>query len=208
MAEMDGINGVCPYIPRKALSVTIEHSERVRITFEGDDPQPVEVDQRVWTLFKSLRVRKAIERVVAPLLHQGIDIFKIRHKGKDSLEVAQNEAKYFIAPTEHEGETVSSTDTRVMIVAPSFQEGNKWRVSDGSRTIFVAIEDPQFVHGVQIGKEAFRKGDLLHVELQTRQWLEGKELKAEYAIVKVHRHERGQEQSKLDLLRGDTDSEE
>jgi len=192
---------------RKALSVTIERSERVRITFEGD-PDPVEVDQRVWTLFKSLRVRKAIERVVAPLLHQGIDIFKIRYKGRDSLEVAQDEAKYFIAPTEHEGETVSSSDTRVVIVAPSFQEGNKWRVSDGSRVIFVSIEDPQFVHGVQIGKEAFRKGDLLHVELQTRQWLEGKELKAEYAIVKVHRHERGQEQSKLDLLRGDTDTEE
>jgi hypothetical protein len=190
---------------RKPPSVTIERSERVRITFEGDNPQPVEVDQPVWTLFKSLRVRKAIERVVAPLLHQGIDTFKIRHKGKDSLEAAQDEAKYFIASTEHEGETVSSSDTRVVIVAPSFQEGNRWRVSDGSRTIFVSIEDPQFVHGVQTGEEAFRKGDPLHVELQTRQWLEGKELKAEYAIVKVHHQERGQEQSKLELLRGESD---
>jgi hypothetical protein len=191
---------------RKPVSVTIERSERVRITFEGEEP--LEVDQSVWTLFTSLRVRKAIERVIAPLLHQGIDLFKIRYKGRDSLEVAQDEAKYFVAPTEHEGETVSSTDTRLVIVAPSFQQGNKWRVSDGSRTIFVSIEDPQFVHGVQTGKEAFRKGDLLHVELQTRQWLEGKELKAEYAIVKVHRHERGPEQPKLDLLRGNTDIEE
>lgn len=133
---------------------------------------------------------------------------KWRDKRGLSLFSPQDEAKYFIAPTEHEGETVGSTDTRVMIVAPSFQEGNKWRVSDGSRTIFVSIEDPQFVHGVQTGEEAFRKGDLLHVELQTRQWLEGKELKAEYAIVKVHRHERGQEQSKLDLLRDGADTEE
>jgi hypothetical protein len=146
--------------------------------------------------------------VIAPLLREGIDTFKIRYKGRDSLKVAQDEAQYFIAPTEHEGETVSSTDTRLVIVAPSFQEGNKWRVSDGSRTIFVSIEDPQFIRGVQTGKEAFRKGDLLHVELQTRQWLEGKELKAEHAIVKVHRHERGPEQPKLDLLRGDSDTEE
>jgi hypothetical protein len=38
---------------------------------------------------------------------------------------------------------------------------NKWRISGGSRTIFVSIEDPQFVRGVQTGKEPFRKGDLL-----------------------------------------------
>jgi hypothetical protein len=56
----------------------------------------------------------------------------------------------------------------------------------------VAIADPRFVQAVQTGNEVFRKGDLLYVELQTRQWLEGTDLKAEYAITRVHRHERGQ----------------
>jgi hypothetical protein len=181
---------------RKTTSVTIERSERVRITFEGDDA-PVEVDRRVWALFNKMRVRKAIEQVIAPLFRQGIDTFKIRHKGKDSLKVAQDEAKYFLAPTEHEGETISSTDTRVVIVALSFQEGNKWRVSDGSRTIFVSIEDPAFIGAVQSGRDAFRKGDILRVTLQTRQWLEGAELKAEHAIVKVLQHESAPEQQNL-----------
>jgi len=122
---------------------------------------------------------------------------KIRHRGRDSLKVAQDEAQYFRAPTEHESETISSTDTRVVIVAPSFQEGNKWRVSDGSRNLFVSVEDPAFVAAVQTGKEAFRKGDILLVTLQTRQWMEGTELKAEHAIVKVLRHERAPEQKKL-----------
>jgi len=112
------------------------------------------------------------------------------------------------APTEHEGETVNVIDTRLVIVAPSFQEGNKWRVSDGSRTIFVSIEDPNFIRAVQTGAEAFRKGDLLHVQLQTRQWLEGTELKAEFSILKVYRHEPGPEQQKLQLSRDDeTDGE-
>jgi hypothetical protein len=185
---------------RKSVSVTIEKTERIRVTFEGD-AEPVEVDRRVWALFNKMRVRKAIEQVIAPLLRQGIDTFKIRHKGKDSLNVAQDEAKYFLAPTEHEGETISSTDTRVVIVAPSFQEGNKWRVSDGSRTIFVSIEDPAFVGAVQSGHEAFRKGDILRVTLQTRQWLEGTELKAEHAIVKVIQHESAPEQQNLLLPR-------
>lgn len=128
-----------------------------------------------------------------------MDTFKIRHRGKETVEVKQDEAPYFEAPTEHEGETVNVSDTRLVIVAPSFQEGNKWRVSDGSRNIFVAIEDPNFVRAVQEGAEAFRKGDLLHVQLQTRQWLEGTELKAEHSILKVYRHESGPEQQKLQL---------
>lgn len=190
---------------RKPTSVTIERSERVRITFEGEEP--IEVDQRVWTLFNKLRVRKAIEQVIAPLFRQGIDTFRIRHQGKDSLKVAQDEAKYFIAPTEHEGETISSTETRVVIVAPSFQEGNKWRVSDGSRTIFVSIEDPNFVGAVQAGREAFRKGDILRVTLETRQWMDGTDLKAEHAIVKVLQHESAPEQQNLLLQRNDNNGD-
>lgn len=183
---------------RKTTSVTFERSERVKITFEGDT-EPVEADRRTWQLFQSLRVRKAIEQVVGPLFRQGIDTFEIKHRGQQSLKVAQDEAKYFIAPTEHEGETVSMADTRVVIVAPSFQEGNKWRVSDGSRNIFVAIEDPNFVGAVQSGREAFRKGDILHVKLQTRQWMEGTDLKAEHSILKVTQHEQAPEQQKLPL---------
>jgi len=211
IAGVAGLVGLLQLIKRargrKSVSVTIERSERIRVTFEGD-AEPIEVDRRVWALFNKMRVRKAIEQVIAPLLRQGIDSFKIRHKGRDSLSVAQDEAKYFLAPTEHEGETISSTDTRVVIVAPSFQEGNKWRVSDGSRTIFVAIEDPGFVGAVQSGREAFRKGDILRVTLQTRQWLEGTELKAEHAIVKVLEHESAPEQQNLPLARGNSDDRE
>ena len=47
----------------------------------------------MWQLFNKMSVRKAIEQVIAPLFKPGIDTFKIRHKGKDSLKVAQDEAK-------------------------------------------------------------------------------------------------------------------
>ena len=52
---------------------------------------------------------------------------------------------------------------------------------------------------MQSGHEAFRKGDILRVTLQTRQWLEGAELKAEHAIVKVLQHESAPEQQSLPL---------
>jgi len=126
---------------RKTRSVTIERSERVKIIFEGDD-EPVETNRRTWQLFQNLHVRKAIEQVIAPLFHKGIDSFEIKHRGRQTLKVSEDEAKYFVAPTEHEGETITEVDTRVSIVMASFQQGNKWRVSDGSRTIFVSLEDP------------------------------------------------------------------
>ena len=102
-----------------------------------------------------------------------------------------------MAPSEHEGETTSETDARVVIVSPSFNSGNKWRVSDGARTLYVAIRDEAFERSVQVGGEAFRKGDTLHVTLQTTQWVEDGKLRAEYSIAKVHRHEPGPEQRKL-----------
>jgi len=194
IAGVAGVLGLFQLIKRakgrKSTSVTIERSERVKITFEGD-PDAVEADQRTWRLFQNLRVRKAIEQVIAPLYRDGIDSFEIKHRGRPSLKVAEDEAKYFIAPTEHEGETITEVDTRVSIVMANFQQGNKWRVSDGSRVVFVSLEDPAFVRAVQLGHEAFRKGDILQVRLQTRQWMEGDDLKAEHAIIKVHKHERG-----------------
>jgi hypothetical protein len=59
---------------------------------------------------------------------------------------------------------------------------------------------------VQSGRDAFRKGDILRVTLQTRQWLEGAELKAEHAIAKVLKHESAPEQQNLLLPPGNGDS--
>lgn len=180
---------------RKPTTVTVETSQRVTLTFDGDDP--VSVERGVWALFNNPRARKAIESIIRPLFGRGLNLFKLRHKGRDTIEVTDTEAPYFAAPTEHEGETIAEVDTRLVLLSPSFKPGNKWRVSDGGRSIFVAIEDARFEQAVQTGNESFRKGDILHVRLQTRQWLDGTELKAEHAIVKVHHHETGLEQGKL-----------
>jgi hypothetical protein len=194
-----GVAGVFQLIQRakgrKPTRVTIERKESVTITFEGE--QPFKVDGRVWQLFQNSRARQAIEKMLSPLIDKGFDLFKIKNNGQESLVVTEAEAAYFRAPTEHEGETVSATETRVVIVSPSFNAGNKWRVSDGARTLYVAIHDQSFERSVQQGSEAFRKGDTLHVTLETRQWLEGGKLCAEHAISKVHRHEEGPTQRKL-----------
>lgn len=131
------------------------------------------------------------------MLDSGFNLFKIKKDEKDSVTVNETEATYFKAPVGHEGETSYEINTRVIIVSPSFNLGNKWRVSDGGRTLYVAIKDKEFERSVQQGAEVFRKGDILRVTLQNTQWLESGRLRTEYAISKVHRHEQGPKQQKL-----------
>lgn len=194
-----GVAGVLQLVRRakgrKPISVTVEYKESVTVTFDGEEA--IAVDSRVWRLFNNKRVRQAMEKLLSPLIDGGYDLFKIKCGGKDTLVVTEEEAPYFKAPVEHEGETVAETEARVVIVSPSFNAGNKWRVSDGARTLYVAIRDTAFERAVQQGSEAFRKGDTLHVTLQTTQWVESGKLCAEHAIVKVHHHEQGPQQSRL-----------
>lgn len=180
---------------RKPTSITFERTETVRVTFEGEEP--LEVDSRLWKLFQNFRARKAIEKIVSPVLDRGYASFRIKRNGEDALFVDQDSAEYLRAPSEHEGESSSDAQTRLVIVSPSFNPGNKWRVSDGGRTLHVSIQDESFQRAVQNGAEAFRKGDTLHVTLRTTQWLEEGKLQADYAIVKVHQHDQAPWQPRM-----------
>ncbi|MDP8227568.1 MAG: hypothetical protein P9L89_08020 [Candidatus Celaenobacter polaris] len=180
---------------RKPVEVTFEKTEKVKIKFEGEDSDTI--DRKLFTLFSNHQIRKAVEQIIQPLSREGIDIFKIRSKGKDTFTATKSEVPFFMAPAEHEGETKSIVDTRLLIVSPSFHQYNKWRVSDGNKVIFASIADEKFMELVQIGVEAFSKGDVLYVALQTTQWFEKGYLKADYTIIKVYKHEHAPQQVNL-----------
>ena len=181
---------------RKATTVVeIEQTNKVRVQFADDEP--IDVDRRVWRLFENSRARRAIQAVVQPVLRAGIDIFKFRHSGRETLSVDKSEAEAFIAPESRLSETVSRSEKMLRIVSPSFKEDNKWRVNDGTSTFYVWLADPEFLARVQDGTEAFRKGDILHAVLDTVQWQEAGELHAEHSIVQVIRHESRSQQQPL-----------
>lgn len=167
--------------------VEISQTSKVRIEFEGE--RPVEVDKRVWRLFDNSQARRAIQAVVQPVMRSGIDILKFRRGGRETISVNKSEAEAFIAPETRQSETTSRSEKMLRIVSPSFKEDNKWRVNDGISTFYVFLEDPAFLARVQDGTEAFRKGDILHAVVETRQWKDGGELRAEHSIVQVLQHE-------------------
>jgi len=76
----------------------------------------------------------------------------------------------------------------LVIETPSFKDGNKWRLWDGSNSIMVTIEDDAFLKAIDSG-EPFRKGDILHCQVRTTQTRSGGSIHTKRAVVHVDRHE-------------------
>ncbi len=94
--------------------------------------------------------------------------------------------------------TLSDNTSRMVvnIVGPVFQDGNKWRFSDGERTFNALMLDGDFLVAVNKG-ERFGKGDILDVDLRAVQTGAGMKTSIERSILKVHRHLTPQEQVSL-----------
>ena len=84
----------------------------------------------------------------------------------------------------------------VQIVTAVFQDGNKWRLSDGERTFNAAILDGDFLMLVNKG-ERFGKGERLDIGMQIIQNGFGMKTSIERSILKVHRRLTPQEQTGL-----------
>ena len=73
-------------------------------------------------------------------------------------------------------------------------------MSDGTNTIYVSIEDQDFVHRVQASEESFRKGDILRARVRRTEWQTTTgQLKADNVIEKIHEHQHSYQQMKLDV---------
>jgi hypothetical protein len=181
--------------PKSTTNITIEGNNHTIIIF-GDD-EKITVEEKVWKLFQNIEIRRTVEKILSPLNEKGFDLFKIKQNDKEKLVVTEKEAQYFVAPSEREMESTSEIETRLTIVSPSFNKWNKWRVSDGSRTIYVNILDEQFLTNVEDRQAAFRKGDILHVILRITQWIESGKLCVEYSVIKVIKHDQGKLPEKI-----------
>ena len=84
----------------------------------------------------------------------------------------------------------------LIIEAPVFKDGNKWRFSDAQNSFYADILDKEFLLKVDQG-EPFAKGDWLRVDLRITQEKAGIKITTERAVIKVHEHISGQKQHPL-----------
>lgn len=127
--------------------------------------------------------------------------------GYEKLEINSESGEVITSVTKQEAigfgsvgkEFVLSDNTNRMIVsiiAAVFQDGNKWRLSDGERSFNAAILDGDFLMLVNQG-ERFGKGDVLDVDMRVVQNSVGMKTNIERFVLKVHKHLMPQEQGSL-----------
>jgi hypothetical protein len=170
-----------------------------RIILELSDGDSMEVDRVVIELYRNVKIRQSLEDVITkPLSKEGIESFKAEDKRKKGVKILKSEKDLFKAPpAEDELLAEQEKEKRLQIISISFQEGNKWRFTDGNVSFFANVTDEAFTKAVQSNEEYFAKDDILTVLLKEKQWSTLCGLKTEYEIVKVIKHQRGARQLKL-----------
>ncbi|WP_157371022.1 hypothetical protein [Arthrobacter sp. Leaf141] len=158
-----------------------------KITFT--DGTVIEVPMISESLIRDLDARRHLKDVVEPLTKEGITSFVFDSR-RSKATVQNTDLDAFELP-QLESEIINETVSEMAIqpVSIAFQDNNKWKVSDGSRVMWAAIEDTAFLTKVENNEERFGKGDILKVQMKTtqRRTPDGN-LRNDYSIVEVLRH--------------------
>lgn len=161
------------------------------LKIELDDGDSTVVQNVVIKLFQNTKIRRSLETVIKkPLDQNGIESIAFKYKENEE-KIEKKEAEYYAMP-EVDAELIDESDTHtsLQMVSVSFQEGNKWRFTEGSGGVsfYADILDLEFIERVQKNEEAFSKDDILKVILHKRQYLTEEGMKIDYLIKKVLSH--------------------
>ena len=147
--------------------------------------------------FQDQACNESCSRLAEPLHQPGFDKLTVSTAEK-LFELDASEADGFEASEALTVLTENTIPAVVQVESTSFKVGKQLRVLLGERnSIVVTIDDPDFNAKIHQGSERFGKGDLLKVDLHSRQVMLGGRITIEYAITKVHEHKEKPYQGKL-----------
>lgn len=174
-----------------------ENHQTIKVT--NNDGQIIQVTTETFNLVMNEKASAAVTQFVKkPLANEGVDTLEIGCEQVPIANVNKKEANYFDYVNPSDSITDNTMQMTLVIEAPVFKDGNKWRFSDGQKPFYADILDNKFLASVDRG-EQFGKGDLLRVDLQIIQKSTGTKIKTEYFIEKVHEHKKVYKPDQNDL---------
>ena len=181
----------------------VRHRSRAEVTAQRESaPGIIEVDfadgshlsipSQALGLSESISVRRDIEEIVRPVDTEGIETLTVRRDQTVIERIDKSDAVALMrAPTVAIVQPALASSDRelwLQVQTVTFQEGNKWRFSDGASTFGAAIDDQDFLRRID-EDEAFRKGDRLHCLLREDQWFNRRgDLQIDRRIIRVLDH--------------------
>lgn len=178
--------------PAKAVSYEGQH-----VTVTNNDGQIIQVQTQSLTLVMNEKAAEAADRFVRQALSTpGMDAVSLDSGNVHIADATQKEAQYFVPVTSAETVTDSTQNMGLVVESPSFKDGNKWKMFDGSQSVWMDMLDQEFIDRVNSG-ERFGKGDILMAEVRLIQKRTGMKLEAERSITRVIEHKPGAQQQTL-----------
>lgn len=167
------------------------------VTVTNNAGQIIQVQTDTLNLVFSEKGADAAGRFIRDAISQaGVTGLEVASKGAPLAEVNQTEAAYFVPVAKESVVSENLVTMALILVAPVFQDGNKWRFSDGSASFSAAIEDEAFLARVNNG-ERFGKGDVLTVELRITQTRTASKISADRVVQRVIEHRESAQQQQL-----------
>lgn len=167
-----------------------------RILTQDDDSLLVE--ENVILLLQSRAIRTHLQSVIEPIEHDGINKVVFGDDSSIGVVIEREDAQYFHVPPPEDD--LISEESRVIpfsIVSISFKDDNKWRLFDGQSTVYVTMNDADFLDRVNKNLVRFSKGDILLAETRITHWQTTNGLRTEYVIAKILEHRPGATQIRL-----------
>lgn len=161
--------------------------------------QILQVKAESFSLVMNEKGCEAAQRFVAAgLNHDGYASMQLQPENHrlPVISATKEEAEFFIPVTSTIQLSDNTVRMTVILSAAVFQEGNKWRFTDGVTSFSAAILDEAFLAEVDNGLR-FGKGDVLEVEMRVIQLRQGAKISVERSIEKVLRHIKPHEQINL-----------
>lgn len=176
-------------------SAVTQSGQTVSVTNNSGNIIQVQTD--TLNLVFSEKGADSVGRFVKDALKQvGVNGIEVASQGKSLAEVTDQEASYFVPVAKESLVSENLVTMALILVAPVFQDGNKWRFSDGANTFSTAVEDEVFLARVNDG-ERFGKGDILTVELRIIQSRTANKISVERSIQRVLEHREAAQQQSL-----------
>ncbi|MDQ6988492.1 MAG: hypothetical protein Q9M19_01320 [Mariprofundaceae bacterium] len=132
--------------------------------------------------------------------HDGIDSVSVQSDefAGDLVLVHADEAQWFKNVSPELPLDDFEVTQSLMVEAPVFKDGNKWRFSDATGSFHAAIRDKRFIAEVDAGKP-FAKGDMMRVRMRIYQCQKGEKLVGEKEILEVIEHKQRAYQSSMQV---------
>ena len=167
------------------------------VTVTNNTGQIIQVQTESLNLVFSEKGPEAVGRFVRDAIGQdGVDSVEIKADHSPLVTVSQADAAYFVPVAQETPVSENTVRMALVLVAPVFQDNNKWRFNDGASSFAAAIEDEAFIARVDNG-ERFGKGDVLTVDMRITQTRTAGKIDVQRVIQKVHEHREASQQPPL-----------